>query len=166
MRITVDASIVIKWFVAEPLSRESRLLLARHMEFQAPDLLLPEFANTIWKKVRRGEIADPEPFLNELRSLTELIALYPSEVLIERASHMAFELDHPVYDCLYLACARITDTPLVTADKGLVARAGEGQSGLEVRHIGTSATVRWIKEAIAASGQPASGSTGSIAFRS
>ena len=136
------------------------------MEFQAPDLLLPEFANTIWKKVRRGEIARPEPFLNELRSLSELIALYPAEVLIERASHLAFELDHPVYDCLYLACARITDTPLVTADKGLVARAGEGQSGLEVRHIGTSATARWIKEAIAASGQPGSGSTGSIAFRS
>ena len=152
MRITVDASIVIKWFVVEPLSRESRLLLARHLELQAPDLLLPEFANTIWKKVRRREIADPEPFLNELRSLSELIALYPSEVLIERASDLAFEMDHPVYDCLYLACAEVSSTPFVTADKRLVARADESQLGLEVRNIGAPATARWIKDAIAASG--------------
>jgi len=152
LRITVDASIVIKWFVAEPLSLESRLLLARHMEFQAPDLLVPEFANTIWKKVNRGEIVDPRPFLIELRNLFELIAHYPAEVLIERASHLAFEMDHPVYDCLYLACAEISGTPLVTADKRLAARADESQLGLEVRHIGTPATVRWIKDALAASG--------------
>jgi len=152
LRITVDASIVIKWFVVEPLSQESRLLLARHLELQAPDLLLPEFANTIWKKVRRHEIADPEPFLSELHSLSELIELYPADLLIERASQLAFEIDHPVYDCLYLACAQISGTPLVTADKRLVARVDESQSGLEVRNIGAPATARWIKDAIAASG--------------
>ena len=152
MRVTVDASIVVKWFVVEPLSQVSRLLLARQLELQAPDLLLPEFANTIWKKVRRREIADPEPFLNELHSLSELIELYPADVLIERASQLAFEIDHPVYDCLYLACATVSGTPLVTADKRLVARADESQSGLEVRNIGAPATVRWIKDAIAASG--------------
>ena len=152
MRITVDASIVIKWFVAEPLSQESRLLLARHFELQAPDLLLPEFANTIWKKARRREIADPQPFLAELRSLSELIELYPADVLIERASQLALEIDHPVYDCLYLACAKVSGTPLVTADKRLLARADESQSGLEVRNIGAPATARWIKDAIAASG--------------
>ena len=149
MRITVDASIVIKWFVAEPLSRESRLLLTRQLELQAPDLLLPEFANTIWKKARRGEIADPQPFLDELPSLSELIELFPADLLIERASHLAFEMDHPVYDCLYLACAGITGAPLLTADKRLAARARETQSGIEVRHIGTPATVNWIKETAA-----------------
>ncbi len=152
MRITVDASIVIKWFVLEPSSQESRLLLTRHLVLQAPDLLLPEFANTIWKKVRRQEIADPEPFLSELHSLSELIELYPADVLIERASQLAFEIDHPVYDCLYLACAGITSAPLVTADRRLVERAGESQSGVDVRHIGTTATVRWIKDAISTAG--------------
>ncbi|MDE0245553.1 MAG: type II toxin-antitoxin system VapC family toxin [Gammaproteobacteria bacterium] len=152
MRITVDASIVIKWFVVEPSSQESRLLLTRHSELLAPDLLLPEFANTIWKKVRRREIADPDPFLSELHSLSELIELYPADVLIERASQLAFEIDHPVYDCLYLACAEVSGTPLVTADNRLVARADESQSGLEVRNIGAPATARWIKDAIAAPG--------------
>ncbi len=152
MRVTIDASIVVKWFVVESFSQESRLLLARDLELQAPDLLIPEFANTIWKKARRREIADPEPFLNELHSLSELIELYPAEALIERASQLAFEIDHPVYDCLYLACAEVSGTPLVTADKRLVARADESQSGLEVRNIGVPATARWIKDARAASG--------------
>ena len=111
MRITLDASIVIKWFVVEPSSQESRLLLTRQWELQSPDILLPEFANTIWKKARRGEIADPQPFLNELRCLSRLIALHPSEVLIERASYLAIKMDHPVYDCLYLACAEVSGTP-------------------------------------------------------
>ena len=152
MRITVDASIVIKWFVLESSSQESRLLLTRQWELQSPDILLPEFANTIWKKARRGEIADPQPFLNELRSLSVQIALHPSEVLIERASYLAFELDHPVYDCLYLACAEVSGTPLVTADKRLVARADESKLGLEVRNIGTPSTVRWIKDTPAETG--------------
>ena len=114
--------------------------------------MLPEFANTIWKKARRGEIADPQPFLDELLSLSELIELYPADVLIERASHLAFEMDHPVYDYLYLACAGITGAPLITADKRLVTRARETQSGVEVRHIGKSATVRWIKDTAAETG--------------
>ena len=150
MRLPVDASIVIKWFVAESLSGESRLLLARHINLQAPDLLLSEFANTIWKKVRRREIADPTPFLAELPNLSELIALHPARALIERASQIAFQLDHPVYDCLYLACAEVSDTTLISADKRLVERAGGSLSGVDVRHIGSPDTVRRLKGAIPA----------------
>ena len=63
MKLTVDASIVVKWFVAEALSKEARLLLAHRLDLHAPDLLLAEFANTIWKKARRSEIPDPQPVL-------------------------------------------------------------------------------------------------------
>lgn len=152
MRLTVDASIVVKWFVAESLSGECRLLLGRHIHLQAPDLLLPEFANTIWKKVRRREIADPEPFLSELPNLSRLIAFFPADMLIERASQFALQLDHPVYDCLYLACAEVSGTHLVTADSRLVNRAGDRISSVAVRHIGAPETVRWIRDAIATSG--------------
>ena len=153
MRLTVDASIVIKWFIAESLSEESRLLLTRHIYLQAPDMLLSEFANTIWKKVRRREITDPTPFLAELLNLSELIALYPVAALIERASQIAFQMDHPVYDCLYLACAEVSDTTLISADKRLVEKAGERIPGVSVRHIGAPESVRWIRDAIAAAGK-------------
>ena len=58
MNLTVDASVVIKWFVAETLFEQARLLLSDSFDLHAPDILLAEFANTIWKKFRRGEISD------------------------------------------------------------------------------------------------------------
>ena len=109
MRVTVDASIVVKWFVAEPMCDEARLLLARRIDLHAPDLVLVEFANTIWKKARREEIPDVKPYLKELAALPEIIALQPSSALIDRAARIALEIDHPIYDCLYLATAETTD---------------------------------------------------------
>ena len=52
MRLTVDASVVTKWFVPEPLFEEARLVLADPADLHAPDILLAEFANTIWNKLR------------------------------------------------------------------------------------------------------------------
>lgn len=145
MKLTVDASIVIKWFVPEPQSDEARLLLARRIHLHAPGLVLAEFANTIWKKVRRSEITDPRPYLDELSSLAELISLYPAGVLIERAAQIAFTLDHPIYDCLYLACAEATESAMITADKRLADKAGQEPPGVVVRHIGAPSTLRLIE---------------------
>ena len=39
-----------------------------------------------------------------------------------RATAIARELDHPVYDCFYLAVSEALDVPLVTADGRLLAR--------------------------------------------
>ncbi len=52
MKLTVDASVVVKWFVSELLHKEAHLLLAHRLDLHAPDILLAEFANTIWKKTR------------------------------------------------------------------------------------------------------------------
>ena len=149
MKLTVDASVAVKWFVAESKSGEARLLLAERIHLHAPGLLLAEFANTIWKKTRRREISDPRPYLNELAGLSELISLYPAGVLIERAAQIAFQIDHPIYDCLYLACAEFTDSALITADKRLADKAGDQLPGVFVRYIGAPATVRWLETGIA-----------------
>ena len=135
MRVTADASIVVKWFVAEPLCKEARLLLDRRIHLHAPDFVLVESTNTIWKKVRRKEIPDPTPYLEELAVLPEIVALQPSSSLIERAARIAVEIDHPAYDCLYLACAEATDSIVITADRRLADKANEQPSGVSVRHI-------------------------------
>jgi len=56
LKFVVVASIVAKWFVAEAMSDQARLLLARRVQFFVPGLLLAEFANMIWKKARRGKL--------------------------------------------------------------------------------------------------------------
>ena len=63
MKLTVDASVVVKWFIAEPLYHEAHIMLAQRIDLHAPDLVLSEFANTVWKKARRKEIPSEEPYL-------------------------------------------------------------------------------------------------------
>lgn len=117
MTLTVDASVVIKWFVKEQGFEEARGLLAHRIHLHAPDLLLAEFANAIWKKVHRCEIADPRPYFDELANLPDAVTLHRGEEFIDRAAAIAVDIDHPVYDCLYLACAEATASALITADR-------------------------------------------------
>ena len=120
MRVTVDASVAVKWFVAEDHRREARHLLAPRIERYAPDLLPIECANAIWKKARRGEIGSAAPFLDGIAALPGVIRIQASSQLLRAATETALRVGHPVYDCLYIACARLTGSVLVTADRRLV----------------------------------------------
>ncbi|HKS23197.1 MAG TPA: type II toxin-antitoxin system VapC family toxin [Thermoanaerobaculia bacterium] len=55
--LVVDASVVVKWFIAEPNSEAALRLLDVEKKFLAPDHLFAETTNAVWKKVRRGEIS-------------------------------------------------------------------------------------------------------------
>ena len=55
----IDASVAVKWVVGEDGSAEAtRLLHGRRLA--APELILPECANILWKKATRGEITRDE----------------------------------------------------------------------------------------------------------
>lgn len=119
MRVTVDASVAVKWFVSEEGRREALKLTAARIERHAPDLMLPECANVIWKKHRRGEIAPAQPFIDQIARLSEAVALHPAVELVQDAAAIALEAGHSVYDCFYIACAKLTDSTLVTSDRRL-----------------------------------------------
>ncbi|MDE0176685.1 MAG: PIN domain-containing protein [Defluviicoccus sp.] len=136
MKFAVDASVVVKWYVSENHSEEARLLLGHRLERHAPDFLLVEFANTVWKKARRGEIADPAAYFGEIPELREAIDLHPDSELIEHAAELSSAMDHPVYDCLYFACAVATGSTLITADRKFADRAASKLPNPDVRYIG------------------------------
>lgn len=128
----VDASVAVKWIVAED-GRQSALALPDVAELVAPDFVVIETANVLWKKLRRDEITTLQltKGLNFIRSaFSELV---PQSTLIDRAMQLAIEHDHPVYDCLYVACAELRHAELLTADDRMASRF-EGQS---VRRLGT-----------------------------
>lgn len=52
MKLVIDASVAIKWVVDEPGTTEA-LALRRKAKLIAPDLLIAECANILWKKARR-----------------------------------------------------------------------------------------------------------------
>jgi predicted nucleic acid-binding protein len=70
VNVVVDASVAIKWFLPEPLSNEAERLLDGGDALFAPDFLLIEFGNVIWKKARLGELAraDADAALAALRA--------------------------------------------------------------------------------------------------
>ena len=148
MKLTVDAGIVVKWFIAEPLCEESRLAIGRRAEFFAPEIVLAEFANTVWKKVRRKELPDPESLLAELATLPVIVDLRTMHDLAGRAARIAFQIDHPVYDCLYLACAEVTDSELVTADERFVRRLADRLPDARVHYIGAPGVADRLAKAV------------------
>lgn len=117
----IDASVAIKWVIQESGSAEAAALLdGPHLA--APDLLLVECANVLWKKVRRSELSAEEA-LFAVRLLQQAdIEILPTRHLADLAVRLAIELDHPAYDCLYLALALTNEWPLVTADDAFVQR--------------------------------------------
>lgn len=119
MRVTVDASVAVKWLVAEDYREEARLVLGPRIERYAPDLLPVECASAIWKKARRGEVGHSAPFLDEITKLREVVRIQSSEDLLRDAAETALRIGHPVYDSLYIACAKLTGSVLVTADRRL-----------------------------------------------
>ncbi len=136
MKFTVDASIVVKWYISENCSDEARLLLAHRLERHAPDFLLVEYASTVWKKARRGEVADPRTYLDELPELGNVINLHADRDLAQRAAGLAVAIDHPVYDCLYLACAEATGSRLITVDRKFADKVVGSLPDADVRYIG------------------------------
>ena len=117
----VDASVAVKWVVDEEDSLQARPLADARLE--APDLLLVECANILWKKAALGDLTRPEAAAR-LGLLTRApVTFTASRELLDPALELALEWKHPVYDCLYAALAIRRNVPLITADKRLAAAA-------------------------------------------
>ena len=115
----VDASVAVKWVVNESGSDRARLLSQTSLE--APDLLLIECANILWKKVRIRDLTREEASTRLEMLLRAPVSLVESRPLLNSALALSLDLQHPVYDCVYVALALRRDLPLITADERLVA---------------------------------------------
>lgn len=117
MSLVVDASVAVKWVLAEDDSDAAHRVVESGEALHAPRLLAAEVANAIWSRVRRGEL--------ERGQAVELVATvpdmplqwHPDEAVCVDAVRLALAYDRAVYDCVYLALARRINVRLVTADR-------------------------------------------------
>lgn len=136
MRTVIDASVALKWYFDDPGTSVAARLLREHAagdrDLLAPDLIVAEIGNALWKRVRRGEC--DLPTAGSILSLWEgeRPQLVPSSLLVARAVAIATELDHPVYDCLYLAAAVAFQASFATADRELADAARDLIEGVEL----------------------------------
>lgn len=136
--LVIDASIAVKWVVEEegtPLA----LALRQQTKLIAPELLVAECANILWKKAARGELSKEEALLAAKLLQSAEVELLPMRSLFETATSLAIELDHPAYDCIYLALAVENDCPFVTADDRFLRKLGQGRR-MALRHRAISLT--------------------------
>lgn len=114
----------VKWFIIEPGRPEARRLLDREQHLIAPELIVVEVVNVIWRRLMADRI-DRTQAAAAARELPQMFAeLRPLAELAERALAIADELRHPAYGCFYLALAEARDAKLVTADRRFAERPG------------------------------------------
>jgi predicted nucleic acid-binding protein len=135
MTYVIDASIAVKWLVKEPLHEAAMTLIDERIALHAPSLILAEIGNTLWKKVRRGEISEDHVRQVGGQIVAYFDSLHSTEDLAERALELALRLDHPVDDCFYLACVEDLGMPLVTADRGLLSAVQATPFAAQIIHI-------------------------------
>ena len=129
----VDASVVVKWFVPEIHSEGARRLLDLAHQYLAPDLLFAETANTVWKKIRRGELTVERgrQLVHDIGGIA--VEAVPCRLLAEDAHALANATGRTVYDSMYLALAIRLKTRMITADERL--EAAVAQFPLAAAHI-------------------------------
>ena len=67
--------------------------------------------------------------------------------MIERAAQIAAQIDHPVYDCLYIACAEATGSTLITADRRLTDAVANRGLDVDVQYIEAKGVADSIRSA-------------------
>ena len=117
--IVIDASVALKWVLPEDGSDSARAL--RNENLIAPSLWLIEAANALWRHASMGKLAEGDAALLLRELATAPVNSMQVNDDVSAALELAMRIDHPSYDCLYLALAVKHDTHVVTADRRFVA---------------------------------------------
>lgn len=119
----LDASVVGAWMLGDPAHARTiaaGALIEEQRSLHAPDLLVLEVANALWKAVRFSGL-DLHSAMRSMDALPRLgLKLHPTEPLAAAALLLACEKAVSAYDASYVVLARSLRLPLVTADLKLV----------------------------------------------
>ncbi|TXM79318.1 type II toxin-antitoxin system VapC family toxin [Methylobacterium sp. WL69] len=118
--IVVDASVAVKWFVAEADSETALTLFRSSSVLMCPDHAFGEIGEVLVRSCRRGRLTH-----DDVRRANDAIAgrlAFRSPLpLIDLATGIALGAAISFYDALYVAAADRWHLTLVTADARLVA---------------------------------------------
>src|SRR5437660_5104109 len=109
MRSVLDASVAIKWVLAEPDTDKALRLREDYRqgrdELLAPDWFLAEVANILGKAAARKTITVAEARQDYQDIIKDAPVLYQTLPLLDDAFDLALRHRRAVHDCLYLALA-------------------------------------------------------------
>jgi predicted nucleic acid-binding protein len=111
--IAIDASAAYESLIGE----RSDEVLSRTSALTAPDIIVGELLNARWKSARSHL---PAPSLDAILGFLKRVRIVPCLAYATEAANLAERLDHPVYDCLYIAVAQRETLKLLTIDSHLM----------------------------------------------
>jgi predicted nucleic acid-binding protein len=130
MRCILDASAAIEVAMARGKAAALAQPLRDADFVLAPDLLVPEVLNAVWKYHQFNNLGLPECDRAIELALELVDGFVPSAKLYRDAFLLSRTAHRPVYDMFYLALARHEDATLVTMD-GTLRKEAEKQ-GIQV----------------------------------
>ncbi|MEO5350455.1 MAG: type II toxin-antitoxin system VapC family toxin [Magnetococcus sp. YQC-3] len=124
MKCIVDARVALKWFLPDEPGADvaARLVEAGGLELLAPEWIVPEVCNAVWKMVRSNRISRAQGELIIAGLPMFFTQLVTTVAEAPRAMDIVLTIDHPIYDFFYIALAERENALLVTADDRLLAR--------------------------------------------
>lgn len=127
MKLVVDSSVALKWFVDEPRSDAAQRIILADDQLIAPDWAFAEVINALWRKARIVEIG-VEQVQEAITELPNYIEFQSSDIgLMGLALEIAIQLKHSIYDCVFLAIALQSESAvLVTDDRKFAEKAASG----------------------------------------
>lgn len=139
MTVVVDASVALKWYWSEPDSEAALVLLNSDDRMIAPDLIVAELCNAACRLIRLGQMQVGQMRLLTHRAPRLFARLYDLAFLAPRAGAIALAVNHPAYDCFYLALSELVDAPFVTADRKLLAKVAGTPFATRTLHLSQAA---------------------------
>jgi predicted nucleic acid-binding protein len=135
MSSVADASVAVRWMIEASGSDRARNFLRTEEYIIAPDLIMAELTNAVWKAIVFEGLSPT--IMAEAIAVAEnaFHELVPSVELKNRALSIALELRHSVYDCFYLALAEQRQCAFVTADARLLRRCANTPFGALMRPL-------------------------------
>lgn len=123
-RLVVDASVILKWYLADEVHGEKALaLLKQHaigeLEILAPTLLTYELMNGLVIAGRRARIDENAVSLSLKGFLNLGIQFYDLNYFADKVFLYARLYGRSVYDSSYLALAELERVDFITADERL-----------------------------------------------
>lgn len=117
--LVLDASAVVRIIEGSESSTPFQEAVLKADLVLAPELMLTEVANALWRLQRVGQL-EADRLQRQLSRAADLVdVIEPDRHLQAEALALACHLDHPAYNCLYLALARREAAVLLTADQRL-----------------------------------------------
>ncbi len=128
----LDASVLAALYVDDPATEQSEAALARvdGDELHAPDFVVLEVANVLWKRVRRKELHAQDAMTAIADLSAASIQFHPIGSLVTQSLALALSHGFTAYDATYVALATRVGGIVITNDGGMRQRSIE--AGLAV----------------------------------